>query len=109
MNNTDTMPTPREVWGTCCTSDPKCEHSFLNSDELAKYMDTPILHGNTSSAIRTQDGGVPDSHLHIVERQALKAGLGRALRMGCDDGHDAFGRLCLSLRVDVADYLECYA
>lgn len=34
--------TPRERWGTCCPNDPACEHSFMEADELARYLDTPI-------------------------------------------------------------------
>lgn len=36
------MKTPRERWGTCCPSDPECEHSFLDDAELARWMDKPI-------------------------------------------------------------------
>lgn len=34
--------TPRERWGTCCPSDPECDHSFLDVDDLIRWMDTPI-------------------------------------------------------------------
>jgi hypothetical protein len=34
--------TPRERWGTCCPNDPECEHSFLDVDELTRWMDTPL-------------------------------------------------------------------
>ena len=33
---------PRERWGTCCPHDPHCKHSFLDVDELTRWMDTPI-------------------------------------------------------------------
>lgn len=34
--------TPRQRWGTCCPYDPECEHSFLDVDDLVRWMDTPI-------------------------------------------------------------------
>lgn len=34
--------TPRQRWGTCCPYDPECEHSFMDHDELARWLDTPI-------------------------------------------------------------------
>ena len=34
--------TPRQRWGTCCPFDPECDHSFLDADDLARWMDTPI-------------------------------------------------------------------
>lgn len=34
--------TPRERWGTCCPSDPECDHSFLEVDDLVRWFDTPI-------------------------------------------------------------------
>ena len=34
--------TPAERWGTCCPFDPECDHSFLDVDELAHWMHTPI-------------------------------------------------------------------
>lgn len=33
---------PRQRWGTCCPFDPECEHSFLNTDTLTRWMDAPI-------------------------------------------------------------------
>jgi hypothetical protein len=33
---------PRERWGTCCPFDPECEHSFLDNDDLTRWMDTPL-------------------------------------------------------------------
>ncbi len=42
-------PTPRNLWGTCCPDDPECEHSFLTSDELSTYMDTPLFGDPRSS------------------------------------------------------------
>lgn len=37
-----TPPSPRQRWGTCCPSDPACEHSFLDVDDLRRWMDQPI-------------------------------------------------------------------
>lgn len=34
--------TPRDRWGTCCPSDPECDHSFLEIDDLWRWMDAPI-------------------------------------------------------------------
>ena len=34
--------TPRQRWGTCCPHDPECDHSFLDVDDLTRWMDTPI-------------------------------------------------------------------
>ena len=34
--------TPRQRWGTCCPHDPECDHSFIDSDELARWLDAPI-------------------------------------------------------------------
>lgn len=37
------MRSPRERWGTCCPSDPECEHSLIEDHrELTRVMDTPI-------------------------------------------------------------------
>lgn len=36
------MKTPRERWGTCCPWDPECEHSFLDSDDLVRWMNSPL-------------------------------------------------------------------
>ncbi len=33
---------PKQRWGTCCPSDPECEHSFLDIDELLAWMESPI-------------------------------------------------------------------
>jgi hypothetical protein len=33
---------PRQRWGTCCPHDPECEHSFMEIDELIRWMNTPI-------------------------------------------------------------------
>lgn len=33
---------PRLRWGTCCPFDPECDHSFMDVDQLARWMDTPI-------------------------------------------------------------------
>lgn len=33
---------PRQRWGTCCPFDPECEHSFMDDDVLANWMDAPI-------------------------------------------------------------------
>jgi hypothetical protein len=38
----DVAVTPRQVWGTCCPNDPECEHSYLDVDDLARWMDTPL-------------------------------------------------------------------
>lgn len=35
-------PTPRQRWGTCCPSDPECDHSFLEGEALTRWMDAPI-------------------------------------------------------------------
>lgn len=34
--------TPRQRWGTCCPYDPACDHSYLDDEELSRWMDTPI-------------------------------------------------------------------
>ena len=34
--------TPRQRWGTCCPHDPECDHSFMDLDVLARWLDTPI-------------------------------------------------------------------
>lgn len=39
---TSSPRTPRERWGTCCPFDPRCDHSYLDNDELLRWMDTPI-------------------------------------------------------------------
>lgn len=36
------MKTPRERWGTCCPSDPECEHSFMEGPEFDAWFDTPL-------------------------------------------------------------------
>lgn len=33
---------PRWRWGTCCPSDPRCEHSLMDDAALTLWMDTPI-------------------------------------------------------------------
>lgn len=33
---------PRQRWGTCCPNDPECDHSLMDVDILARYMDTPL-------------------------------------------------------------------
>ncbi len=32
----------RQRWGTCCPRDPECDHSLMDNDELARWMDTPL-------------------------------------------------------------------
>ena len=36
------MRTPLERWGTCCPSDPECDHSFMDERECSDWMRTPI-------------------------------------------------------------------
>jgi hypothetical protein len=45
---------PKERWGTCCPSDPHCEHSFLESPDLFRWMNTPI-----SDAVAAHIDGSP--------------------------------------------------
>jgi hypothetical protein len=33
---------PRQRWGTCCPFDPRCEHSYMDDRELARWMDSPL-------------------------------------------------------------------
>ena len=34
---------PSQRWdGHCCPADPECEHSFLDMDDLTRWMDTPL-------------------------------------------------------------------
>lgn len=34
--------TPRQRWGTCCPFDPECDHSYIDGDALARWMDSPL-------------------------------------------------------------------
>lgn len=34
--------TPLERWGTCCPNDPRCDHSFLDYDDLATWLRKPL-------------------------------------------------------------------
>lgn len=34
--------TPFQRWGTCCPHDPECDHSFMDQEDLRRWMTTPI-------------------------------------------------------------------
>lgn len=36
------MRTPLQRWGTCCPFDPECDHSFMDVETLARWLDSPI-------------------------------------------------------------------
>ncbi len=42
MGVTEKRYSPRQRWGTCCPDDPECEHSYLGSDDLMRWMDLPL-------------------------------------------------------------------
>ena len=48
-------PTPRELWGTCCPDDPECEHSFMETNELTHYLDTPLSSIDLDAALPDEE------------------------------------------------------
>lgn len=44
--------TPRQRWGTCCPHDPECDHSYLDNDELTRWMDTKISDADAAEMAR---------------------------------------------------------
>ena len=59
--------TPRQRWGTCCPSDPECEHSFMDDEALTEWMDSPI----SDTAARALVGDVPVPRADLLARTAI--------------------------------------